>query len=81
MADANPTDCPQDSPSSAEEDRKVEHGVLAFLLGEHPTHLTVAEVDRALNAGRQRYPGDAVERAVPRDRTPFIGPPRVRVRG
>ena len=64
MANRNPTDCPQDSRSSAEEDREIEHGVLTFLLGEHPTHLTVAEVDRALNAGRQSYPEDAVERAA-----------------
>jgi len=66
MADANPTDCAErDLCGPCAEDTKVERIVLAFLLEEHPTQLTIPEVSLALNA----HPGsfssdDAVERAV-----------------
>lgn len=66
MADANPTDCTErDLCGPDAEDTKVERIVLAFLLEEHPTQLTIPEVSLALNA----HPGsfssdDAVERAV-----------------
>jgi len=65
MARYHHMDCAERDPSSAAaEDKKVEHGTLAFLLGEHPSQLTFPEVERALNAGRQSYPDDAVERAI-----------------
>jgi hypothetical protein len=63
MANSNPTDCPERYPAG--EDAKAERVVLAFLLEEHPSQLTIPELSRALNA----HPGgfssdDAVERAV-----------------
>jgi hypothetical protein len=66
MADANPTDCTErDLCGPDAEDTKIERIVLAFLLEEHPTQLTIPEVSLALNV----HPGsfssdDAVERAV-----------------
>ena len=66
MADQNPTDRAfPDSASPAETDRKTEAAVLAFLLDEHPNHLTIPEVGWAMNPrGPQFAEGDAVERAV-----------------
>jgi len=63
MSCDNPTDCVERDPAA--EDAKTERVVLAFLLEEHPTQLTIPEVSRALNA----HPGgfsddDAVERAI-----------------
>jgi hypothetical protein len=65
MAETNPTDCERDPAHPSAEDAKAERVVLAFLLKEHPSQLTIPEVSRALNA----HPGgfssdDAVERAI-----------------
>jgi hypothetical protein len=58
-------DCVVDDPTSAAaQDKRTEHGILAFLLGEHPAQLTFAEVERVFNASRQKRPDDAIERAV-----------------
>jgi hypothetical protein len=66
MADSNPMDCAQRDPSRlAAEDAKTERVVLAFLLEEHPSQLTILELSRALNADPGGFSGeDAVERAV-----------------
>ncbi len=66
MADSNPTDCVERSPSMpADQDAQAEHVVLAFLLDEHPTLLTIPEVSRALNAVPDSFAAfDAAERAV-----------------
>jgi hypothetical protein len=63
MSCDNPTDCAERHPNA--EDAKAERAVLAFLLEEHPSQLTIPEVSRALNA----HPGnfgsdDAAERAI-----------------
>jgi hypothetical protein len=66
MADRNPTDCAErDLSRPGTDDAKAERTVLAFLLEEHPTQLTIPELSLALYA----HPGDfesddAVERAV-----------------
>lgn len=63
MADPNPTDCGERNPSG--EDLKAERAVLALLLGEHPSHLTIPELSLALNAAEGGFAAnDAVERAV-----------------
>lgn len=66
MADTNPTDCAERSPSTpADQDAQTEQAVLAFLLGEHPAQLTIPELSRALNAVPDSFAArDAVERAV-----------------
>jgi hypothetical protein len=66
MADANPTDCAERDPaSSGAEDTKAERIVLAFLLEEHPSQLTIPEVSLALNALPGSFSSDdAIERAV-----------------
>jgi hypothetical protein len=67
MAETNPTDCAERSPSTpGAEDSKVESAVLSFLLDEHPDHqLTIPEVFRAMNAGETDFDSeDAVERAI-----------------
>lgn len=66
MADSNPTDCAERSPLiPADQDAQVEQAVLAFLLDEHPTQLTIPEVSRALNALPLGFSAfDAVERAI-----------------
>lgn len=54
-----------DPPCSADADRQVEAVVLAFLVDEHPAHLTIPEVSLALNAGAADFASeDAVERAI-----------------
>jgi hypothetical protein len=65
MAETNPTDCDRNPAHPSAADAKAERVVLAFLLEEHPSQLTIPELSRALNA----HPGgfssdDAVERAV-----------------
>ncbi|MET0305265.1 MAG: hypothetical protein ABW196_03435 [Solirubrobacterales bacterium] len=62
MANPNPTDCAERYPAG--EDAKAERVVLAFLLEEHPTPLTIPELSRALNADPGFDTDDAVERAV-----------------
>lgn len=66
MADANPTDCAErDLCRPGAEDTKAERAVLAFLLEEHPSQLTIPEVSLALNADPDGFSSDdAVERAV-----------------
>jgi hypothetical protein len=48
------------------EDRKAEAAVFAFVLDQHPAHLTIPELSLALNGqGDQEFSRrDAVERAV-----------------
>jgi hypothetical protein len=63
MSCIHPTDCAERDPAA--EDAKAERTVLALLLEEHPSQLTIPELSLALNA----HPGDfesndAVERAV-----------------
>jgi hypothetical protein len=66
MADENPTGrTPHDPPSPAGEDRRTESAVLALLLDEHPTRLTMAELILVLCADPDRGdPDDAGRRAV-----------------
>lgn len=47
------------------QDAQAEHAVLAFLLDEHPSQLTIPELSRVLNAVPDGFSAhDAVERAV-----------------
>lgn len=66
MADTNPTDCAErDLSRPRADDTKTERTVLAFLLDEHPSQLTIPEVSRALNARPGGFSSDdAVERAI-----------------
>lgn len=65
MANSNPTDCAErDLRRPDAEDRKAERVVLAFLLEEHPSQLTIPELSLALNADPGFDSADAVERAV-----------------
>ncbi len=64
MAETNPTDCERDPAHPSAEDAKAEGVVLAFLLEEHPSLLTIPELSRALNADPGFDTDDAVERAV-----------------
>jgi len=66
MANPNPTDRDERDPDiSTDADRKAERVVLAFLLEEHPSQLTILELSRALNARQGGFESeDAVERAV-----------------
>lgn len=66
MADRNPTDCGEFGPTDfAANDAEAERVVLAFLLQEHPSQLTIPELCRALYAHPGDFSsGDAVERAV-----------------
>lgn len=60
MSCHNPTDH-----DSVAEDTKTERVVLAFLIEEHPTQLTIPELSLALNTDPGVFEsGDAVERAV-----------------
>jgi hypothetical protein len=66
MADQNPTGRASLDPSSpAGQDKKTESAVLALLLNEHPTRLTMDELILVLHADPERGdPEDAGERAV-----------------
>jgi hypothetical protein len=66
MADENPTHRAEHGPAMpAAQDAQAEHAVLAFLLDEHPSQLTIPELSRALNAVPDSFSAhDAVERAV-----------------
>jgi hypothetical protein len=66
MADPNPTDCAErDLRRPDAEDTKAERVVLAFLLEEHPSQLTIPEASLALNADPGGFSNDdAVERAI-----------------
>lgn len=62
MANENPTGRGSRDPSSpAEDDRRTESAVLALLLDEHPTRLTMDELILVLNADPER--GDPEETA------------------
>jgi hypothetical protein len=65
MANSNPTDrAERDLCRPGAEDTKAERVVLAFLLKEHPSQLTIPELSLALNADPGFDSDDAVERAV-----------------
>ncbi len=66
MADSNPTDCSECSPTTdLSEETKVERIVLAFLLEEHPIRPTIPELCRALYAHPNDFDSDdVVERAI-----------------
>jgi hypothetical protein len=64
MAETNPTDCERDPAHPSADDVKTERVVLAFLLEEHPSLLTIPELSRALNADPGFDTDDAVERAI-----------------
>ncbi len=65
MADPNPTDCAErDLRRPDAEDTKAERVVLAFLLEEHPSQLTIPELSLVLNVDPGFDSDDAVERAV-----------------
>ena len=66
MAVENPTRHTSHGPSSpAGEDKRTERAVLALLLDEHPTRLTVDELILVLHADPERGdPEDAAGRAV-----------------
>jgi hypothetical protein len=66
MARENPTGhALHDSGSPADEDSRTEGAVLALLLSEHPTRLTMDEMILVLHADPERGdPEDAGERAV-----------------
>jgi hypothetical protein len=66
MADQNPMGrAPLDPSSPAGQDRKTESAVLALLLNEHPTRLTMDELILVLHADPDRGdPEDAGERAL-----------------
>ena len=66
MADENPKGRASLDPSSpAGEDRRTESAVLALLLDEHPTRLTMDELILVLGADPDRGdPRDAAPRAV-----------------
>jgi hypothetical protein len=52
-------------PSPAEEDGQVEAAVLAFVLDEHPDHLTFPELSLALSGASPDFGRrDAIERAI-----------------
>jgi hypothetical protein len=65
MATQDPTGRGAIAAPSAD-DREVEAGVLSFVLSEHPSHLTIAELSLAINRRvTGEFPSDdAVERAV-----------------
>ena len=63
MADPNPPACGERGPAA--EDTKAERTVLAFLLEEHPSHLTIRELALALNVAHDSFTADdTVARAV-----------------
>lgn len=65
MADRNPTDRGLDPAFPPDADRLVEASVLAFVLNEHPSHLTLSELSLAINRAPEDFPlDDEVERAV-----------------
>ncbi len=48
-----------------EEDRQIESTILAFVLDQHPAHLTLAELALAMSHGREGFAAeDEVERAI-----------------
>lgn len=51
-------------PSTTHDDAKAQWAVLALVLAEHPTQLTICELAREINQGEDFAAEDAVERAV-----------------
>jgi hypothetical protein len=64
MADRNPTDRGLDPAFPSDEGHLIEASVLAFVLSEHPTHLTVPELVLAINQDSDCRAGDEVECAI-----------------
>jgi len=66
MADQNPTCCTlSDRFDGISQDERDQAIVLAFVLDQHPTHLTIPELCRALYAHSDGFEAsDAVERAI-----------------
>jgi hypothetical protein len=66
MADQNPTRCTfPDRFEGIARDERDQAIVLGFVLDEHPTHLTIPELCRALYAHSGDFEAnDAVERAI-----------------
>ncbi len=58
-------DWPNDLPDPVAQDAKDQRVVLAFLLEQHPTKITISEAARTLYADPDDFKsGDAIERAV-----------------
>jgi len=54
-----------DPSTPANEDRKAEWAVLAYLLDAHPKQFTIPTVSRTMNEGKAAFDSeDAVERAI-----------------
>jgi hypothetical protein len=64
MADRNPTDRRPDPAFPPPADHLIEASVLAFVLGEHPAHLTVPELMLAINQSSDFRARDEVDRAI-----------------
>jgi hypothetical protein len=66
MSCSQPTDCgPAAVRDQAADDKLAQRVVLGFILEEHPTHLTIPEVCRALYAQPGDFAAnDAIERAI-----------------
>jgi hypothetical protein len=66
MSCDNPTDRAGNDPTQpAEADRQIERAVLAYLIDQHPSQLTIPALSQALNEpGGDSGGNDAVERAV-----------------
>jgi hypothetical protein len=66
MAGDNPTDRgPSDPRSPAVEDAQTEGAVLALVLIEHPSYLTIPELSRALGNDPDEFASkDTIDRAV-----------------
>lgn len=66
MADINPMDCGAPGPTAyAAEEMQAQRVVLAFLLEEHPSRLTIPELCRAMYAHPNDFnSNDVIERAI-----------------
>jgi hypothetical protein len=64
MADRNPTDHGLDPAFPSDADHLIEASVLAFVLSEHPTHLTVPELVLAMGQDRDCAADEEIEGAI-----------------
>jgi len=66
MSCDNPTRSTENDPTQpAEADRQIERAVLAYLIDQHPSRLTIPALSQALSEpGGDSGDNDAVERAV-----------------